>query len=71
MAKKGTIATRVSGTEEQVLIMEVERMEQMAHRLGLHVTARALNQAKNVLGWEIAGDILQAGRARRGQRPKE
>ncbi len=43
----------------------IEKAEQLAHREGLHVTAHALNNAKNASGWEMAGDIEQAGKAAR------
>jgi len=56
---------------QQVLCQEIEELEQRAGRLGMHVTARALNQAKNALGWEMTGDILAAGKASRGQRPRK
>jgi hypothetical protein len=53
------------------LIQSIEALEQEAHKLGFLVTARALNQAKNAFGWEMAGDILAAGKAARGVRPRE
>lgn len=53
----------------QQLIGEIEALEQEANRIGALVTARALNQAKNALGWEMAGNILAAGKAARGVRP--
>ena len=52
----------------QQLAGEIESLEQEAHRIGAHVTARALNQAKNALGWEMAGNTIYAGRAAVGQR---
>lgn len=54
----------------QRLLQEVEDLEQRARRLGCHVTGRALNQAKNALGWEVAGDVLAAGKAARGESPR-
>jgi hypothetical protein len=50
------------------MISEIEELEQRAHGLGMHVTAHALNNAKNALGWEIAGNIKVAGMAAKGQR---
>lgn len=59
-------------TEKQrQLINEIQDLEHRAHSIGLHVTARALNNAKNAAGWEIAGDVLAAGKAARGVRPRE
>lgn len=52
----------------QDLASDVEALEQRARYLGAHVTAHALNRAKNALSWEIASDVEQAGRAARGQR---
>lgn len=49
------------------LLREIEACEQRAHKCGMLVTARALNRAKNALGWEIAGDIEQAGKAGRDE----
>ncbi len=60
----------INRAAQQVLADEIEEIEQRAHRLGLHVTARGLNNAKNALGWEMAGDLLAAGKAVRGVRPK-
>lgn len=60
----------INRVAQQMLIQEIEELEQRAGRLELHVTARALNQAKNALGWEMAGNILAAGKASRGQRPR-
>lgn len=55
---------------KQQLLGEIEALEQEAHRIDAFVTARALNQAKNALGWEMAGNLLAAGKAARGVRPK-
>lgn len=51
------------------LVAAIEAAEQQAHRDGFHVTAHALNRAKNAYGWEAAGDVERAGEAARGQRP--
>lgn len=53
------------------LVQEIEEMERRADRLGLIVTARALNNAKNAAGWEMVGDRLAAGKAARGVRPRK
>lgn len=50
------------------LLAEIGRCEQRAHKCGALVTAHALNRAKNSLGWEIAGDVEQAGRSSRDER---
>jgi len=64
-AKLATPARREMAND---LVRAIEIDEQRAHKLGMHVTAHALNRAKNALGWEIAGDIEQAGRAARDER---
>lgn len=52
------------------LLAHIEAAEQQAHRDGFHYTAQALNQAKNALGWEMAGNDEAAALAIRGQRPR-
>jgi hypothetical protein len=48
---------------------EIQAMETRAYRLGLIITARALNQAMNAAGWELAGDEMAASLATKGERP--
>lgn len=50
------------------LVQELQELERRAHGCGLHVTAHALNRAKNAAGWEIAGNVEEAGRASRDKR---
>lgn len=50
------------------LLSHIEAAERQAHADGFHVTAHALNRAKNALGWEMAGDVEQAGKAARNDR---
>lgn len=51
------------------LLSHIEAAERQAHADGFHVTAHALNRAKNALGWEMAGEIELAGKASRDERP--
>lgn len=51
-----------------MMIRDIQALESRAHRLGLHVTAHALNNAKNAIGWELAGNIEAAGMAARNDR---
>jgi len=51
---------------QQNLIQEIQDIESRAHSLGMHVTGHALNRAKNALGWEIQGKIVEADAAARG-----
>lgn len=50
------------------MIQEIQELEVRAHDLGMTVTASALNNAKNALGWELAGNVLKAAKAKRGER---
>lgn len=52
------------------LIANIERAEQEAHKAGAYITAQALNRAKNAAGWELAGNLEEAGKASRGVRPE-
>jgi len=52
------------------LLTRIGNAEIDAHRLGFHVAGHALNRAKNALGWELAGDVEQAGKAGRDERPE-
>jgi hypothetical protein len=66
-----TISTTISADAAEArlsLVQKIQQLEQEAHGSGLLVTARALNQAKNAWGWEVAGNILAAGKAARGER---
>ncbi len=53
----------ISLASAQNMIQEIQELESRAHDLGMHVTAHALNRAKNALGWEISGNVEQAGKA--------
>lgn len=55
----------------QELLADIQRLENMAHSLKMTITARGLNQAKNALGWEMAGCTKQAAKAASGIRPGE
>lgn len=61
------LAVAANRATHQMLLQELQEIETRAHRLGLHVTAHALNRAKNALGWEIAGNVEEAGKAARGE----
>lgn len=53
------------------LIQHIQSAEDQAMRGGFPITARALNQAKNALGWEIGNNIAMADLARVGKRAGE
>lgn len=52
------------------VLMALECVEQDAHRCSLHVTAHAINRAKNAAGWEMAGDLERAAEALRIPSPE-
>lgn len=47
----------------RILVNDIQALESRAHRLGLQVAGHTLNRAKNAVGWEMAGDVVQAGLA--------
>lgn len=53
------------------VIAQIEALEHVAYERGLLITARALNQAKNACGWEIAGNAGLAAKAAVGKRAGE
>lgn len=55
----------------QELIQHIQALEDAAMRNGFPITSRALNQAKNAIGWELAGSIAMADQARAGKRSGE
>lgn len=59
------VKTYVIGAIDDVrlVLRDIEALEQRAHKLGLYPAARALNNAKNAVGWQMAGDIAQADAA--------
>jgi hypothetical protein len=62
------LAKAVNHAARQIMVQEIQELETRAHGLGMHVTGQALNRAKNALGWEMAGDMEQAGKAARDDR---
>lgn len=55
----------------QDLVQQIQAVEDAAMRLGFPIASRALNQAKNAIGWEMAGSIAMADLARVGKRAGE
>ncbi len=52
----------------QKLAALILQCETEAHQMGLLVAANTLNNAKNALGWEAAGDVEIAAMASKGRR---
>ena len=45
------------------LLLDINALEMRANALGLFPCARALNNAKNAAGWQLAGNISRAAEA--------
>lgn len=52
------------------LVQDIQELESRAHCLHMYITAHGLNRAKNAAGWEMAGDLLAAGKAINNKRIK-
>ena len=61
-AKTKPTASMIRAANQQ-LIADIQTLESFANARGMHVTAHALNRAKNALGWEMAGNIEEAAKA--------
>jgi hypothetical protein len=44
----------------EFLIAAIQEAENDARKAGYYITMRALNRAKNALGWESAGELVKA-----------
>lgn len=58
-----TYIVEAAGDDPQTLLRDIEAIEMRANRLGLFPAARALNNAKNAVGWQLAGNIAEADAA--------
>lgn len=63
MATVKTYVTKVAADDPQKLIFDLTALLMRANALGLFPAARALNNAKNAIGWQIAGNIAEADAA--------
>lgn len=53
-----------SATDDPSLVIrDILALEQRANKLGLYPAARALNNAQNAIGWQMAGNIAEADAA--------
>lgn len=48
---------------EDALLLDIDALERRANAMGLYPCARALNNAKNAAGWQLAGNISEADAA--------
>lgn len=58
-----TYLLKAAADDPQLLLQDLTALEMRANALGLFPAARALNNAKNAIGWQIAGNIEQADKA--------
>ncbi len=49
--------------DPQMLLRDLTALEMRANAMGLFPAARALNNAKNAIGWQMAGNIAEADAA--------
>lgn len=58
-----TYVLKAATDDPQLLLRDLTALEMRANALGLFPAARALNNAKNAIGWQIAGNIAEADKA--------
>lgn len=66
-----TNSTAIRNEHFQRIIAKIEALEQETMRSGFPIAARAMNNAKNTLGWEVSGALEMAGLAAKGERKGE
>jgi len=60
---------RKSKDSPRQVIDDIQALESRAHALGMTLTGHALNRAKNVAGWTMAGNDKAAIQAMSGEAP--
>lgn len=55
--------------DRERVVALIQAVETLAHRTDLHITAQALNRAKNAAGWELAANFTKATAAAIGLPP--
>lgn len=63
MKKEKPMTASMQRAANQQLVADIQTLESFAHARGLHVTAHALNRAKNTMGWEMQGNVDDAAKA--------
>lgn len=58
-----TYVLKSATDDPQLLLRDLTALEMRANTLGLFPAARALNNAKNAIGWQLAGEIAKADEA--------
>lgn len=65
-AAQKSLTTLIRNIRAKSLKERLQKLENEAHEIGAHVTARGINRAKNALGWEEAGRPDKAAEAING-----
>lgn len=63
MADQTYINPKAKADEPDKLLLDINALEMRANALHLFPCARALNNAKNAAGWQLAGNIERANEA--------
>lgn len=58
-----TYMIKAASDDPQTLLRDLTALEIRANAMGLFPASRALNNAKNAIGWQIAGNIEEADKA--------
>jgi hypothetical protein len=58
-----TYLVKAATDDPHLLLRDLTALEMRANALGLFPAARALNNAKNAIGWQLAGNIAEADAA--------
>lgn len=58
-----TYLLKAATDDPQLLLQDILALEMRANAMGLFPAARALNNAKNAAGWQLAGNIEKADEA--------
>lgn len=58
-----TYVLKVATDDPQALLRDILVLEMRANAMGMFPAARALNNAKNAAGWQLAGNIEKADEA--------
>lgn len=58
-----TYVLKAATDDPQTLLRDLLALEMRANALSLFPAARAINNAMNAIGWQIAGNIAEADKA--------
>lgn len=63
MSETKTYVVKAAGDDPGQLLLDINALEMRANAMHLFPCARALNNAKNAAGWQMAGNIDRAAEA--------